>query len=93
MVLHLDAWWVWMIAGVAMAILEVLVPVFVFLGFAIGAVATGVLVWFGLLPTGSLPAHLIVFTLLSLAAWLGLRWMFGLHHGQVKLWDKDINDN
>jgi hypothetical protein len=29
----------------------------------------------------------------SLGAWLALRAVFGRHEGQVKVWDKDINDN
>jgi hypothetical protein len=28
----------------------------------------------------------------SLAAWFLLRQMFGARSGQVKLWDKDVND-
>jgi len=27
------------------------------------------------------------------AAWLGLRATMGVRGGQVKLWDRDINDN
>jgi inner membrane protein len=93
----LDAWWVWMVAGLVLAILEVLAPVFVFLGFAIGAVLTGALIWLGIPPAGwmngSLAAHLLVFAILSLLAWLALRAVLGLPKGQVKLWRKDINDN
>ena len=32
-------WWVWMCVAVIFAILEVVIPVWVFLGFAIGAAA------------------------------------------------------
>ncbi len=91
------AWWVWVVAGCVIGILELLVPAFVFLGFAVGAVLTGLIEWSGLPPAGwmagSLPAHLLVFGVLSLLAWLGLRAVFGIGHGQVKLWEKDINDN
>jgi len=92
-----DAWWVWMVAGLALAILEVLSPAYVFLGFAIGAGLTGGLIWAHLPPSGwmlgSLANHLLVFAVLSLAAWLGLRAYFGPPGSAAKVWDKDINDN
>ncbi|WP_127901523.1 NfeD family protein [Solirhodobacter olei] len=91
------AWWLWIVAGCALAGLEILVPVFVFLGFAIGAVLTGLIDWLGLPAmawmAGSMPRHLLVFAVLSLIAWLGLVAVFGLKRGQVKVWEKDINDN
>ena len=52
-------WWVWIVAGCALAVLEVLVPGFVFLGFAIGAVLVGALVGVGLLG-GSVPVLVLV---------------------------------
>jgi hypothetical protein len=30
---------------------------------------------------------------LSVACWLGLRRAFGRNRGEVKVWDRDINDN
>ena len=33
-------WWVWGVAGVVLAILEVMIPGFILLGFAIGALLT-----------------------------------------------------
>jgi len=84
-------WWVWMVAGFALGVLEVLAPGFIFLGFAIGAVATGLLVAIGI--TGSLPLLLLVFAVLSFVAWLILKRFFGRVEGQVKLWDRDVNDN
>ena len=84
-------WWVWVVAGFALGVVEVLVPGFIFLGFAIGAVITGVLVGIGLLGT-NVPLLILVFALASLVAWFGLRRMFGGRDGDVKLWDKDIND-
>ena len=47
-------WWVWIAAGVVLAILEVMVSGYVLLGFAAGAVLTGVLLALGVLG-GSLP--------------------------------------
>ncbi len=85
-------WWVWMVAGAVLAILEVLIPGFILLGFAIGAGITGVLLWLGVLG-GSLALLLLVFGVCSLIAWLALRSLVGVRHGQVKIWDRDINDN
>ena len=84
-------WWVWIAGGFALGVAEVLLPGFIFLGFAMGAVLTGVLMGIGV--SVSLPLTLLIFALLSLASWIGLRLTVGVKKGQVKLWDKDINDN
>jgi membrane protein implicated in regulation of membrane protease activity len=84
-------WWVWIVAGFALGVLEILAPGYIFLGFAIGAVLTGVLLGVGLLG-GSLPLLLMIFALLSLGAWFFLRRMMGVTKGQAKIWHKDIND-
>ena len=83
--------WVWIVAGVGLAVLEVIAPAYVFLGFAVGAVVVGVLLWAGVLG-GGWPALALVFAIVSLVAWLVLRKVFGLRHGQVKIWDRDINE-
>lgn len=88
----MTSWWVWVVAGFALGVLEVLVPGFIFLGFAIGAVLTGILVGLGVLG-GSFPLMLLAFAVLSVVAWLGLRATIGVQKGQVKVWDKDVNDN
>lgn len=85
-------WWVWMIAGAVLAALEVVVPGFFLLGFAIGAVVTGALLWMGILG-GSLAVLLFVFALAALAGWAALRRVLGVRRGQIKLWDRDINEN
>lgn len=84
-------WWVWMIAGAVLAILEIMIPGFVLLGFAVGAALTGLLLWLGVLGA-SLAALVLVFAVASLIAWLVLRQVVGIRHGQVKVWDRDIND-
>lgn len=84
-------WWVWIVIGFALGVLEVLAPGYIFLGFAIGAVATGILVGLGVL--GGLPVTLLVFAVASLAAWWVMRKLLGSHAGKVKIWDRDINDN
>lgn len=85
-------WWVWVVAGFALGVLEVIVPGYIFLGFAIGAVVTGALVGLGLFG-GQLPVLLFIFAVASFLAWLALRRTMGVRAGQVKIWDKDINDN
>ena len=85
-----SVWWVWVVFGVALGVLEVLVPGFIFLGFAIGAVVTGVLVGISVLG-GNVALLVLVFAVLSLAAFLVLRRVVGVTKAQTKLWDKDIN--
>ncbi len=83
-------WWVWGVIALGLAIIEILLPGFVFLGFAIGAAAVAVILLTPLSLT--LPVILLVFAVLSLAAWLILRRVFALPKGQVKTFDTDIND-
>lgn len=85
-------WWAWVVLGFALGVLEVLAPGYIFLGFAIGAVLTGVLVGLGLAPSG-IPALIFIFAVASLAAWLVLRRTVGVRKGQVKIWDRDINED
>jgi membrane protein implicated in regulation of membrane protease activity len=85
-------WWVWIVAGFLLGMLEIMVPGYIFLGFAIGAVATGILVGISISPSS--PALLVlIFAVCSLVAWLVLRRTMGVRKGQVKVWDRDINDN
>ena len=84
-------WWVWMIAGAVLAILEIMIPGFILLGFAVGAALTGLLLWLGVLGA-SLAMLVLDFAVTSLIAWLVLRRVVGVRHGQVKVWDRDINE-
>jgi len=44
--------------------------------------------------TSASPALLVlIFAVCSLVAWLVLRRTMGVRAGQVKVWDRDINDN
>ena len=85
-------WWVWIAAGVVLAILEIVVSGYVLLGFAGGAVLTGLLIWVGLLG-GTVPALMLVFALASLGAWLAFRSLFGLPRDNAKVIEHDINEN
>jgi len=87
----LEIWWVWVAFGLGLAIFELLAPGFIFLGFAVGAVVVGVMVAFGVVFT--LPWALLVFALISLVAWVGLRQVFGIRKGQLKTFHRDINED
>jgi len=90
-------WWVWVALALGLAILEVLLPVFVFLGFALGAGVTGLILLIGggpaLWMAASLPRLLVVFAVISVVAWILLRWAVGVRKGQIKVWDRDINED
>ncbi|MEM8851068.1 MAG: hypothetical protein AAGE03_13665 [Pseudomonadota bacterium] len=88
-----------MLAGLLFGILELLLPSYIMLGFAIGAGLVGLGLMTGLLaPLVGLmgaygPASLFVaFALLSMAAWIGLRLVFGRPGQGAQTFDKDIND-
>ena len=82
-------WWVWLAAALGLAILEVMVPGFIFLGFAIGAAVVGLLV---LLPLQlGLTALLAIFGGLSLIAWILLRRTFRSADDQTRIIEEDIN--
>ena len=84
-------WWIWMSAALGLATLEVIIPGWIFLGFAIGSLAMGVLLLLGLSGIG-LPVLLVIFAAFSLIAYLAMRRIFGLKTGQVTVWEKDINE-
>lgn len=84
-----NTWWAWAAFALVLAILEVLAPGFVLLGFAIGAALVSVLVW---LNVGlSLIWLSLLFAVASLVAWLVLRSVFQLKTDQVRTFDEDIN--
>lgn len=87
----LSVWWMWIVLGAGLAVLEVLVPGFIFLGFAIGAILMAALVGLGVSVGPSIA--LLVFAVLSLASWAALRAKFGASKQDVKVWYDDINDN
>ncbi|WP_133484972.1 NfeD family protein [Aliiroseovarius marinus] len=85
-----SVWWAWIGGAIALVILEILAPGYIFLGFAIGATAVGVLLALG--ASVGLPMLLVIFGAVSLASWLVLRMAFGVRKGQTKKWDTDINE-
>lgn len=91
-----EQWWAWGILAVILVVAEVILPGYVLLGFGIGA--GGVALLFFALPTDqwmleSLPRVLLVFSVVSLLCWLGLRRWAGIWRGQIKIVDKDVNEN
>lgn len=89
-----SVWWIWIAGAFVLAFLEVLAPAQIFLGFALGAAATGIALLIGVPGlAGSLPATLLVFAVLSLLAWIVLRRVLGIRPGQMKVWERDINED
>ena len=85
-------WWVWIVGGIILAVLEVIAPGYILLGFSVGAIATGILLALGVLG-GSLPILILVAAVISLLTWFAMRRFFGIRRGQIKIWDKDINED
>ena len=83
-------WWIWLAGALALGILEVLAPGFIFLGFAIGAALVGLLLLTPVSP--GLPALLAIFAILSLCAWVLLRRVFRREGGDARRVHHDIND-
>ena len=84
-------WWVWIALAILLGLLEVILPAFVFLGFSAGAFGTALLVALGL--DLGIGGTLLVFALLSAAAYGALRLWLGTHRGRAKVIDRDINEN
>ncbi|MBK5946528.1 hypothetical protein CCR83_08825 [Rhodobacter veldkampii DSM 11550] len=84
--------WVWVVAGVALAGAEMIAPGFYLLGLAAGALIVAGLLWLGLLG-GSLAPMLLVAAVGALATWALLRRLVGVRKGQIRLWDRDINED
>ncbi|ANB33437.1 hypothetical protein [Rhodovulum sulfidophilum] len=86
----LETWWVWLAGAAVLAILEILAPVQVFFGVAVGAAAVGIALWLGL--AVAWPWLLVIWGLVAGLSWLVLRRALGVRKGQVRIWDDDINE-
>lgn len=84
--------WLWLIAALVLALLELFAPAWVFLGIAISVAIMGLVLLIGLW-TGGLPMALVVTAILSGLIWYLLRRLAGVRKDQVRVWDRDINDN
>lgn len=87
---YLSLWWVWICIALFLGVIELLIPGFIFLGFAIGAVAMALAVV--ILPVGNVPALLAAFAVLSLLGWIALRLMFRRQSSAARIVTHDIND-
>ena len=93
----LDEWWVWVSAGVVLGIVEVFLPGFFFVGFAAGAVVTGLVLLtggpFAALLAGSFAYTMLFCAVISVIVWVALRRLVGVRKGQIKVWTRDINED
>jgi membrane protein implicated in regulation of membrane protease activity len=83
-------WWVWLAISVTLGILEILLPVNVFLGFSGGAFGTAILVALGL--DLGLGGTLLLFAVISGVGILVLRLSLGGHRGTARIVERDINE-
>jgi len=85
----LSLWWIWLCAALALGILELLAPGYIFFGVAVGAAAMAVLVAMAgpISPT----TLLAIFAGVSLLAWLILRRIFRSPDDQTRYFNEDIN--
>jgi len=91
MIAALGLWWVWVAAALALGIVEVVLPGFIFLGFALGALLMAGVVL--VLPSLSVTALLAVFAGLSLICWIFLRVAFKRQSSGARIVTRDVNEN
>ncbi|MCP3972216.1 MAG: hypothetical protein GY717_18215 [Rhodobacteraceae bacterium] len=87
----LGIWWAWLSVALGLALVEILLPGFIFLGFAVGAALMALLV--AVLPDPLGPAlAMALFAGLSLLGWIGLRILFRNQRTHARVIRHDIND-
>ncbi len=91
MAAYLTLWWVWICIALALGVVELLAPGFIFLGFAIGAMVMAAVV--SLFAISNVPALLALFAILSLVAWVVLRAAFRRQSSGARIVTRDINEN
>ena len=87
----IETWWAWVAFGIIFMLLELVMPSYLFLGFGLGAIVTGITLALGI--TMSAQYLILLFAIASLISWILLRQFFKLPKGNVKTFDHDINDN
>ena len=84
-------WWVWLCAALALALIELIAPASIFLGFALGALAmVGITAFTTISNTSALFA---LFAGLSLIAWIVLKLVFKSQSSGARIVERDINEN
>jgi membrane protein implicated in regulation of membrane protease activity len=87
----LHIWWVWLSAALALALIELVLPTSIFLGFSLGAlVMAGVVAFTAITNTSAL---LALFAALSLVAWIALKIAFKSQSSGARVVTRDINEN
>lgn len=84
-------WWVWIAFALSLAILETLLPAFVFAGMTVGATVIGVLLALGVSFGQSFAWAFATFGAVSLIATLGIRYWMGPQGDETKIIYDDIN--
>lgn len=87
----MTVWWIWFAAAALCGALELLLPVFAFLGFAGGAAITGLVLFIGVDLGGG--TALLIFALSSAALFGVLRLALGHDAGTERIVQGDVNDN
>lgn len=87
----LSIWWLWVAIALVLGLIELVAPSFIFLGFSLGALATSAYV--GLADVPSPSVLFAFFSVVSLLAWVGLRFAFRRQSSDAKIITRDINDN
>lgn len=86
----LTLWWIWICIALGVGILELLAPGFIFLGFALGAVAMAAIV--ATVSLGNIPAILAIYAVLSLIGWIALKAVFRKQSSGARVVTEDINE-
>jgi membrane protein implicated in regulation of membrane protease activity len=87
----LGIWWVWVALALVLALIEVMAPGFIFLGFALGALAISAIVGLGY--ASSVPVLMVLFAGVSLLAWIALRLVFRKQSSGARIITRDVNDD
>ena len=85
-------WWVWLVLAAILGLAEMLLPGFILLGFALGALGMAGIMAIGSFG-GTFAGTILVYACASVVAWWGLNRVFPRDRGKVRIWDRDINDN
>ncbi len=88
---YLTLWWVWICIALALGVIELLAPGFIFLGFGLGALVMAGIV--ALTSFSNIPALLATFAILSLVAWIALKAAFRKQSSGARIVTRDINEN
>jgi inner membrane protein len=82
----------WFAVGTALAIVEVLLPSFLALGFGIGGWLVAIAIWVAPSNFFQLPVLLLIWAIFSAGSWIVLRSIFKNKHSGSDGKDGDINE-